>query len=156
MLFDAEGIIVDEIYEGKNIPPSFSMGPWQPLEDILSLGFDYYVSLCFYEHVGACKYESTDYSMDKQYELLHAATRGDGVDIVLMGDAFTDIDIEVGRYRQIMEAAKDALLSVEPLKTYKDYLNIHMVYAVSKHAQPRTKDWPADYETAMDKGFNTN
>ena len=156
MLFDAEGIIVDEIYEGKNIPPSFSMGPWQPLEDILSLGFDYYVSLCFYEHVGACKYESTDYSMDKQYELLHAATRGDGVDIVLMGDAFTDIDIEVGRYRQIMEAAKDALLSVEPLKTYKDYLNIHMVYAVSKHAQPRTKDWPADYETALDIGFITN
>lgn len=55
-----------------------------------------------------------------------------------------------------MEAAKDALLSVEPLKTYKDYLNIHMVYAVSKHAQPRTKDWPADYETALDIGFITN
>ncbi len=36
---------------------------------------------------GKCTYESTDYSMDKKTELLQRATRGNGVDLVLIGES---------------------------------------------------------------------
>lgn len=84
---------------------------------------------------GDCTYESRDYSMDRQSEVLQRATRGKGIDLVLMGDAFTDIDIETGFYKEVMELAMKSLFASEPMKSYRDYFTVHMVYAVSKKRQ---------------------
>ena len=72
--------------------------------------------------------------MDKQYETLQRSSKGSGIDIVFIGDAFTDIDIETGFYRDVMKFALESFFSIEPAKTYRDYFNAYMVYAVSRKA----------------------
>ena len=102
--------------------------------DMLSFAHTDYLNLFFWNIFGESTYESTDYHMDKQYETLQRASKGRGIDIILLGDAFTDIDIATGHYRDIMEYAMESFFSIEPTKTYRDYFNVHMVYAVSRRA----------------------
>lgn len=83
---------------------------------------------------GNSSYQSTDFSMDKQFETLQRATKGKGIDIVLIGEAFTDVDIETGYYKQVMEFAMESFFAIEPTKSYREYFNVHMVYAVSRDA----------------------
>ena len=97
-----------------------------------------YMNACCRRLLGACTYESRDYSMDRQSEVLQRATRGKGIDLVLMGEAYTDIDIKTGYYKEVMELALKSLFASEPMKSYRDYFTVHMVYAVSKKRQLST------------------
>ena len=74
---------------------------------------------------------STDFSRDQTTRLLHEATQGQGIPIVLMGDGFIDTDIENGHYDEVMEKAFDNLFSEEPIRSLVDYFDVHIVYAVS-------------------------
>ena len=74
---------------------------------------------------------STDFTMDGKSEVLHEAISGRGVEIVLMGDAYTDELIEDGTYKNDMIEAMDAIFSVEPYKSLKDMISVRMVYVVS-------------------------
>lgn len=76
-------------------------------------------------------YTSTDYSRDGTVELLQAATEGAGINVVLMGDAFSDRQHADGSYRETMEKAMEALFSMEPLKSFRDCFNVYMVNVVS-------------------------
>ena len=76
-------------------------------------------------------YESTDYSADGQVELLQSATVGNGIDIVLMGDAYSDRLIADGTYRSVMVNTMEQFFSEEPYKSFRDYFNVHMVKVVS-------------------------
>ena len=99
--------------------------------DIVSLNHLDYMNMHFYTLWGNSEYESTDYSTDKQYETIQTASIGKGIDIVLMGEAFTDVDIESGFYRELMMRQYETIFSIEPMKTYKDYFNVHIVYTVA-------------------------
>ncbi len=78
------------------------------------------------------KYVSTDFSEEGKIVKLHAATRGKGIDIVVLGDGFVDKEIGPGKiYDLTMEKFKNSFLELEPFKTYKDYFNVYMVKAVS-------------------------
>jgi len=74
---------------------------------------------------------STDFSMDGKSEMLHQATNGKGVEIVLMGDAYTDELIADGTYKKDMTEAMDAIFSIEPYKSLKSLISVRMVYVVS-------------------------
>lgn len=76
-------------------------------------------------------YRSSDFSMDKRVKMLNTATEGNGIDIVLMGDAYSDRLIADGTYESDMRMAMDALFSHEPLKSYKHLFNVYLIYAVS-------------------------
>jgi hypothetical protein len=79
-------------------------------------------------------YESTDYSEDGKVIQLLTATRGDGVNVVLMGDGFTDKDMASGGvYETHMRQNMEYLFSVEPMKSYKEYFNVYMIKTVSKN-----------------------
>lgn len=132
MLFDQDGTLRDDIFEGQFI--KFG-GQTILVNDIFSEDLDEYEKYRFRNDFDVSGYESSDYSMNGEYELLQQATRGSGVDLVLIGDAFTDIDIECGDYREVMEATMEAFFSAEPMKTYRDYFNVYMVYAVSRKAE---------------------
>lgn len=135
LLFDGEGKLVDDVHNNRayysGYPGDMAM---------FDLGGDrfqyanYMNGFCF-DAFGDCTYESSDYSMDKQIELLQHATRGNGIDIVLIGEAFTDIDIETGFYRDAMVCAMEEFFNIEPTKSYREYFNVYMVYAVSKKRQ---------------------
>lgn len=81
-------------------------------------------------------YTSTDYSKDKTVRILHKASKGNGVDIVLLGDAYSDRMIEDGTYDADMELAMNAILKDEPYASFKDYINVYTVYAVSESEIP--------------------
>ena len=76
-------------------------------------------------------YISTDYSADGTVHTVQTATTGNGVNVVLMGDAFSDRQIADGTYKNVMQKAVYALFSEEPYKSYKDYFNVYTVDAVS-------------------------
>ena len=78
-------------------------------------------------------YESTDYSADKQVQLLQKATRGAGINIVLMGDGFTDRNIRDGVYEATMRTAMEHFFEEEPFASFRSCFNVYAVTAVSKH-----------------------
>ncbi len=55
-----------------------------------------------------------------------------GIDIVLMGDGYTEELIADGTYEQVMRDAMEYLFVEEPYKTYRDHFNVYMVNAVSR------------------------
>ena len=78
-------------------------------------------------------YRSTDYSRDKTVRTVQLASDGNGIDLVLMGDAYSDRLIANGKYDEDMEKAIDAIFAVEPFKSFKHLFNIYIVYAVSEN-----------------------
>lgn len=88
-----------------------------PYDDLDDVEYDYYVS--------------RDYSKDGEVTQLRSATEGNGVDVVFLGDGFSDRQIEDGTYRQIMQDATDAMLSEEPYNSFKDLFNVYAVNVVS-------------------------
>ena len=76
-------------------------------------------------------YYSTDFSKHETVKKLQSATEGRGIDIVLMGDAYSDRMIENGKYDSDMQLAADAIFAKEPFKSYRDYFNVYVVYLVS-------------------------
>ena len=76
--------------------------------------------------------EQYDYQYgDKDIMTLQTATKGNGVDIVLMGDCFDAKDISEGKYLEAMRNAYEYFFDIEPYKTYKDYFNVYAVFGVS-------------------------
>ena len=77
-------------------------------------------------------YYSTDFSKDGEVKILQKATKGCGVDLVLMADMFIDKDMEEGGpYDQIIQKNMEEFFEVEPYKSLRDRFNIYEVKVVS-------------------------
>ena len=89
------------------------------------------ITLNIYQHeIGF--YASTDYSMDGKVRTIQKASVGNGIDIIVLGDAFSDRLIADGTYDKYMDMAVEAVFDAEPYKSYRDYFNVYAVYAVSR------------------------
>jgi thiol-disulfide isomerase/thioredoxin/translation initiation factor 2 alpha subunit (eIF-2alpha) len=80
-------------------------------------------------------YSSTDYSKDGEVLTLQKATVGKGINVVFMGDAYTDRDIDNGYYQFLMEQSMEEFFAIEPYKTFRDRFNVYAVKVVSKHGR---------------------
>ena len=76
-------------------------------------------------------YMSTDYSRDGKVTQMQKAKKGNGIDIVMMGDAFSDREIADGTYRSVMDSMLEGFFSEEPYTTYRDLFNVYCVDVVS-------------------------
>ncbi len=76
-------------------------------------------------------YISTDFSQDGTTGTLQTATKGKGINIVLMGDAYSDRKIADGTYKADMEYMYNNLFTEEPYKSFKDCFNVYYVNVVS-------------------------
>ena len=76
-------------------------------------------------------YISSDYSGDGLVQTLHRASQGNGIDIILMGDAFSDRQIADGTYPSIMTSAMNAFFSEEPFASNQELFNVYSVQVVS-------------------------
>ena len=85
--------------------------------------------------VAITHYESTDYSKDGLVTKLRSATTGQGIDIVITGDAFSDRLIADGTFSNMASRAVSDLFSVEPLKSFADRFNVYLVNAVSRNEE---------------------
>lgn len=91
--------------------------------------------LAFFERnmEGSDIYESSDYSKDGEVTALQTATRGNGINIVLLGDAFSDRLVADGTYDRTMRKAMEHFFSEEPYKSFRDLFNVFAVNVVSKN-----------------------
>lgn len=99
---------------------------WLPYQDCFK-AYDYGDLSEFYPD----NYISSDYSQNGQVTTLQTATQGNGIDIVLMGDAYSDRQIADGTYRADMENLYENLFTEEPYKSFKNLFNVHYVNVVS-------------------------
>lgn len=77
-------------------------------------------------------YTSTDYSKDGEVVTLQKATVGQGIDLVFMGDAFVDRDMEEGgEYEKVIKRFVEDFFSFEPYQTFRNRFNVFMVKVVS-------------------------
>ena len=80
------------------------------------------------------EYSSSDYSMNGKVMTLQKAKVGKGINIVFMGDAYTDRDMNVGGlYETLMNQSMEELFKIEPYKTFRDRFNVYAVKVVSKN-----------------------
>lgn len=82
---------------------------------------------------GDAPYESTDFSADRKAYTLQTASEGNGINVVLMGDAFSDRQIADGTYEKVMQQAADAFFGEEPYASFRDMFNVYYVNAVSQN-----------------------
>lgn len=78
-------------------------------------------------------YESSDYSADGTVITLQKHTIGNGLKIVIMGEAYSDRLIADGTYRKHAEMAMEAFFSEEPYTSFRQYFDVYMVNVVSRN-----------------------
>ena len=78
-------------------------------------------------------YESSDFSADGQVKKWLSHTKGNGITIVITGDAFSDRLIANGTFDEAVSWAIEAFFGIEPYTTFKDYFDVYSVTAVSKN-----------------------
>ncbi|MFV0419371.1 MAG: M64 family metallopeptidase [Dysgonomonas sp.] len=72
------------------------------------------------------------YHADRSHILYQKSTKSNPINIVIMGDGFIkDDNREEGAYEIWAKKAADALFSVEPYKTYKEYFNVYISFNYS-------------------------
>ena len=103
-----------------------------PVNVVQTTGPDYYVSV--------------DYSADGEVTVLQTASEGAGVNLVLMGDAFSDRQIADGTYAAVMNKMADAFFGEEPYASYRNLFNVSYVNVVSavegyENAGQRLSTW---------------
>ena len=79
-------------------------------------------------------YSSTDFSRDGETSVMQYAnvSGAKAINIVFMGDGFTDRLIADGTYDNIMRVAMESFFSYEPYKSFRDYFTCHTITLVSK------------------------
>ena len=74
-----------------------------------------------------------EYYSDGSYKQLQKATKGNGVNLVFMGDGFTKEYLTInGQYEEIMKKAVEYFFSIEPFNSYRDFFTIYMMATESK------------------------
>ncbi len=64
----------------------------------------------------------------EKYVTLNKASVGKGIDIVFVGDGFTEEDLaRGGKWQQALDTVNMYLFETEPFKSYRDYFNVYAV-----------------------------
>ena len=101
----------------------------------LSLGYSDLIPFMeefFGEKIDGGIYTSSDYSKDGEVMTLQTATVGNGINLVFMGDAFVDKEMDQdGLYETKMREAMEQFFVVEPYKSLRNCFTVKAVKAVS-------------------------
>lgn len=91
-----------------------------------------------------------------QSTVLHAHTRGNGFNVVIMGDGYTKADIESQKFRNASLAAMDALFEQEPMKSLQDYVDVIEVQVPSDHSGVDYTKRRTGLRTSLSRGQDSN
>lgn len=100
--------------------------------------------------VSQCSY---DYDEDEVITL-QKATRGNGVNLVFLGDGYNNKDIANGTYLKDMKQQMEYFFGVEPYTTYRDYFNVYTAITLSQESGVGTVNTLCDnkFETTFTGG----
>jgi uncharacterized protein YjdB len=135
-------------FEGQNPPFEMRFPTWQSSGRTITIE---YITGDFPPPPTNDYYTSTDYSRDGRVTTLQTATVGTGVDVVLMGDGYSDRLIANGTYSQTMNFAMESLFTEEPYKSFRNMFNVYSVDVVSKN-EVFEDDSITALEVVMDSG----
>ena len=76
-------------------------------------------------------YISSDYSKEGEVTVYQKAKEGNGIDVVFMGDAYSDREVANGKYLKDMKNCAESFFNVEPYKSFRNLFNIYFVTTVS-------------------------
>lgn len=108
--------------------------------------------------VSQCSYDYDEDEVITQQK----ATRGNGVNLVFLGDGYNNKDIANGTYLKDMKQQMEYFFGVEPYTTYRDYFNVYTAIALSQESGVGTVNTLCDnkFETTFTGGAslqcNTN
>ena len=134
-------IAVDEVVEDWNYdllypsPYNASIVVVDEYGDVVYYDLDHKLSYsinnlkAFLQSATGMLYESTDYSRDKIPIFLQQATVGNGIDIVIMGDGYSDRLMTT--YDADALNVVEQLFSIEPFKSFREYFNVYRLDLVS-------------------------
>lgn len=80
-------------------------------------------------------YVSEDYSADGTVRVLQEATQGHGINVVILGDTYNDVQVKNGDFDRDVDYAYSQLFSIEPYKSFKELFNVYAITTVSKHGE---------------------
>ncbi len=83
-----------------------------------------------YLTVGQYDYE---YEED-EYVPLQESSKGNGINIFVVGDGYDAADISSGLYLEDMRREMEYFFAVEPYKTYREYFDVHTAIALSNES----------------------
>lgn len=113
-----------EVNEGTYNYPSYQNYKGRSGEIVFSLDEkDYTCSM---------EIEQYDYDYADGYTETHqSASRGNGIDIIFVGEGYDAKDIAKGTFHDNAVEAYNAFFNLEPYKTYRDYFNVYSVTTLS-------------------------
>lgn len=80
-----------------------------------------------------CRLTQYDYQYGEDEAVkLQSATRGNGIDIVFVGDGFDAKSISSGAYLAQVGQQMEYFFGLEPYATYRDYFNVYAIIALSQ------------------------
>lgn len=77
-------------------------------------------------------YHSSDFSNDGAVKVLQTASEGNGIDVVLMADCFTDRHIANGSYDAEINRMYEQFFANEPMASFRNLFNVYAVTTVSE------------------------
>lgn len=113
-----------EVNEGSFNSPSYKNYAGRSGEVVFKLTEKEYTTTFEVE-----QYDS-DYT-DGYVKTYQSATKGNGIDIVFIGDGYDAKDIAKGTFLTNADSGYSAFFDVEPYKTYKEYFNVYAVVSQS-------------------------
>ena len=131
--------VVPPVFVGNDYEDSLNLTFYVPSQSINLYKSDcswkyYWTVMKSYEYTDLPKpdyYVSTDYSHEGEVTVYQKASEGNGIDIVFMGDAYTDRDVANGKYLNDMKSCADSFFGIEPYKSFRHLFNVYFVTAVS-------------------------
>jgi len=100
--------------------------------------------------------------VDGDYVKVQSSTRGDGIDLVFLGDGYTIEDIGRGTFRNNLNDAVEHFFDIEPYRSYREYFDVYIVYAFSKesgisdHLTYKNTKFSSKYEDPNSTRMTTN
>ncbi len=91
---------------------------------------------------------------DGAYETIQSSSVGDGIDLVFAGDGYTLEEVIKGKYKNNMLEAIEHFFNIEPYRTYRNYFDVHIIYAfsqesgISDHNNTKNTRFSSKYDSA--------
>lgn len=91
---------------------------------------------------------------DGDYVKVQSSVKGNGIDLVFLGDGYTIEDVRTGKFDDNLNEAIYHFFDIEPFRTYRDYFDVYIVYAysedsgISDHETTKNTKFSAKYESS--------
>ena len=80
-----------------------------------------------------CVVSQYDYAQEEDsYLTLQKHTKGEGIDLVFLGDGYDGEDIANGNYLNLVKQQAEYFFGVEPYKSHRDYFNVYVGFPLSQ------------------------